>query len=268
MQILSVKYSENPVRLGNHHHDGHQILYVTSGEALVTIDGEAHSVKEGSLVILSRFEEHSVQVKRGVYKRYTLRISSDSREELSRDHLLFSVLVNRAAQFRHVIDVSAYRERLEALMSDMTKEYEDTGEMREELLAVYLKQFLIYLYRCAPDIFPSTVGGSARLIREVQGRLEGSYGEPFALSSLAAEYHISVSYLTHLFKEVTGYAPMEYLMLCRISAAKKFLCETDMPVKEIVDRCGFGDESNFSRTFKARTSMTPTGFRKQNRKSV
>lgn len=266
MHILSVKYSENPVKLGNHHHDGHQILYVASGEVQITIDGEVYDVGPGSLVILSRFEEHSIQVRQGEYKRYTLRISSDQSAELSGDHLLYSVLVNRSFGFRHVIDVGEERERVERLLADMTREYACPGAMGEELLGSYLKQLFILLYRCAPDVFPSAVSSGARMIRDAQRRLEGAYGSSFSLASLASEYHVSVSYFTHLFKEVTGYAPIEYLMLCRLSAAKQYLCETDLPIKEIVDRCGFGDESNFSRTFKARTSVTPSAFRRQNRR--
>ena len=82
------------------------------------------------------------------------------------------------------------------------------------------------------------------------------------LSELALGYHISESHLSHIFKSVTGYAPIEYLMSCRLSAAKNLLSSSDKSIKEIIDLCGFSDESNFSRTFKKKVGMTPTEFRK------
>jgi two-component system response regulator YesN len=51
-------------------------------------------------------------------------------------------------------------------------------------------------------------------------------------------------------------------MICRLSAAKNLLSSTDKGIKEIIDLCGFSDESNFSRTFREKVGMTPTEFRK------
>lgn len=266
MQVLSVKYSDLPVKLSRHYHDCHQILYVVSGTALVTIDGETYRASGGSLVILSRFEEHSVQVPEGGCRRYTLRISSEPSRGASDDYLLSSVLVNRAAQFRRVIDMGAERERFERLLADMVSEYNGDGTMRGEMLDLSLKQFLIALYRVVPDVFLADTNRSTVMIREAQMRFEREYGESFSLVGLAAEYHVSPSYFAHLFKETTGYAPIEYVMMCRLSAAKRYLCDTDLLIKEIVDLCGFGDESNFSRMFKAKTAMTPTAFRQKYRK--
>ena len=76
MRVLSVTYSENPIRIGSHYHDAHQLLYVEAGSVEVNIDGEPHRVEAGELVILSRFEEHSVRVLTPIYKRYALRLSA------------------------------------------------------------------------------------------------------------------------------------------------------------------------------------------------
>ena len=99
-------------------------------------------------------------------------------------------------------------------------------------------------------------------MRDLQTKFEKNYFEQFLLADLAEEYHISASHLSHVFKSITGYAPIEYLMVCRLSAAKSMLSTTDKSIKEIIDLCGFSDESNFSRTFREKVGMTPTEFRK------
>ena len=59
---------------------------------------------------------------------------------------------------------------------------------------------------------------------------------------------------------------MEYLQACRLSEAKRELAQGNRSIREIVDLCGFGDESNFSRTFRQRVGVTPTQFRKRYQK--
>ena len=54
---------------------------------------------------------------------------------------------------------------------------------------------------------------------------------------------------------------MNYLRLCRITAAKKLLASSDMPVSRIAASCGFSDHSNFSREFRQETGISPTEFR-------
>ena len=77
MQILSAKYSEQPIGMSNHYHDCHQILYIVSGKVIAKIGEKEYCAEDGSVLILSRFEEHSIRLISSEYKRYTLRISAD-----------------------------------------------------------------------------------------------------------------------------------------------------------------------------------------------
>ena len=147
-------------------------------------------------------------------------------------------------------------------MNAMTREYLQKPPMYEKTLDSMLMCLLVYIYRARPRLFLEDENTNTEIVREIQGRFEQEYAEHFTLSALASQYHISTSHLSHIFKGVTGYAPIEYLMICRLSAAKRLLSSTDKSIKEIVDLCGFSDESNFSRTFKEKVGMPPSEFRK------
>ena len=89
-----------------------------------------------------------------------------------------------------------------------------------------------------------------------------------SLSEISEQYHISSSHLSHIFKEITGYSTIDYLISCRLSAAKRLLSSTDINIKEIIYQCGFSDESNFSRMFKEKVGITPSEFRKRYKKGM
>ncbi len=47
------------------------------------------------------------------------------------------------------------------------------------------------------------------------------------------------------------------------AATKNDLIETRLAIGQIAERCGFGDSSNFSRTFKKQNATSPSQFRKK-----
>lgn len=263
MHILSVSYADTPAGLSRHYHDGHQILYIQKGIIRATVGGETCTVRDGGLLLLSRFEAHAIEVLSTDYCRYSLRISPSAAQNIQENDLLSSVLVNRAASFRHAVDTGEAMPAFDALFAELLHEYITPAPFRDELLDLGLQRLLIMLYRCAPELFLRETGHGTVIVQTIQRRFEADYTAEYHLADLAADYHLSPSHLSHLFKRITGYAPMEYLTACRLSAAKSLLTTTDFPVKEVVFRCGFSDASNFCRTFKTRTGLTPLAFRTQ-----
>ena len=263
MNILSVKYSEDRSGYSNHYHDAHEILYIVAGQIAVSISGIEYSAGAGSMLIFNRFEEHSVRVLTDDYCRYALLISS----EISRSadiYLLTSVLVNRSHGFKRVIDCTESKQVIEELLSQMNDEFILKRPMFESALSSSFIRILIELYRADPELFTPKGNRNTEIVRELQELFESRYSESYRIDTLASDYHVSSSHLVHVFKQITGYSPIEYLMSCRLSAAKNMLTESDKSIKEIIDLCGYSDESNFSRMFKARVGVTPSEFRKHN----
>ena len=261
MYVLSAGYSEDTNSYTRHFHDAHELLYVVAGRISVNVGGEEREAGAGSLLVFSRFEEHSVRVMSAEYRRFTLLISPDVARGTD-NYILSSVLINRSDDFDRVIEFEQAENEIGLLMKTMVGEYLAKAPMFEKTLDSMLMCLLVYLYRTRPRLFLEDENANTEIVREIQGRFEKDYSERFTLAALAAEYHISSSHLSHIFKDVTGYAPIEYLLICRLSEAKNLLKSTDKSIKEIIDLCGFSDESNFSRTFREKVGMTPTEFRK------
>ena len=84
---------------------------------------------------------------------------------------------------------------------------------------------------------------------------------PLKVSTLAALANLSTSHYTALFKQHTGYAPIDYLIRLRMHWACQLLDTTDLPVKKIAASVGYDDPFYFSRVFKMVNEASPTEYR-------
>ena len=55
-----------------------------------------------------------------------------------------------------------------------------------------------------------------------------------------------------------------YIIRKRITAAKKLLTETQLPVNTVADKVGYGNHSYFSKLFRRETGLTPQEWRREN----
>ncbi|GAB5058046.1 hypothetical protein COSHB9_24360 [Companilactobacillus alimentarius] len=82
------------------------------------------------------------------------------------------------------------------------------------------------------------------------------------IDEIAQEMGCSKSYLIHLFKRTTGVSIIEFLTSQRILSAKQLLLFTQLSVYEIANTLGYNGTSQFSRTFKNATGISPSQFKK------
>lgn len=89
------------------------------------------------------------------------------------------------------------------------------------------------------------------------------------ISEIAVALNLNKSYVSHVFKEMTGYTIMEYVMACRIQQAKYLLeAEETKQVQQIAYESGFENVSHFSRYFKEKLGITPKEYRKKTFKNL
>ena len=81
------------------------------------------------------------------------------------------------------------------------------------------------------------------------------------LEDTAGHVGLSPSYFSRVFKEEVGESFNSYLTALRISRGRAMLLDTDASIAEICDRCGFDDQSYFTKVFRKYTGVTPGRFR-------
>jgi transcriptional regulator GlxA family with amidase domain len=101
----------------------------------------------------------------------------------------------------------------------------------------------------------------ARRIHEVVMQIRENPRTPRSVAELARDFGWSASHFSRTFKAVTGHTPEIYGVLARLHRAQRLLRETNMPIGEIADACGYADIFFFSRQFKKFVGHSPSHYR-------
>jgi AraC family transcriptional regulator len=86
--------------------------------------------------------------------------------------------------------------------------------------------------------------------------------ESIDLQQVASEVGLSAFHFLRMFANVVGATPHQYLVRSRLRRAARLLHERERSVTDIASDVGFGDLSNFVRTFHRVAGVSPTEFRR------
>ena len=101
-------------------------------------------------------------------------------------------------------------------------------------------------------------------MQEVLAYINRNYTSPIKLETLARQFGVSVSFLSHEFVKYTGRSVYDYVLHRRVLQAKE-LINSAMPLGEVAYQCGFNDYSSFLRSFTKLAGMSPSAYRKSTR---
>jgi len=122
-----------------------------------------------------------------------------------------------------------------------------------------------YLHQLADTIFDLREDEKGRkdrdLISRIQGYIQDHLAEDISLVRLADLAGFNPSYLSRMFKQMTGTNISDYIFQARLEKAKELLALKHLKVQEIAAMVGFESPAYFSKFFKKATSMTPQGYR-------
>jgi AraC-like DNA-binding protein len=95
--------------------------------------------------------------------------------------------------------------------------------------------------------------------------IEANSHRPIDLEQVAVQAGISPFHFLRLFASVLDVTPHQYLVRSRLRHAARLLADDDISVTDIAYDVGFGDLSNFVRTFHRAAGVSPRRFREASR---
>lgn len=101
-------------------------------------------------------------------------------------------------------------------------------------------------------------------IQQAVHLIHQNYAEKLPLSAVAAQIHLSPTYLSKKFLEEMEVGFADYLNSYRLEMAKKMLeNEPDASISAVADHTGFNSQHYFSSLFRKNFGMTPSAYRVQ-----
>ena len=89
--------------------------------------------------------------------------------------------------------------------------------------------------------------------------IEENFNENISIQTLANKSHMSKSTFFRKFRETYGASPSSYIKKFRLEMACKFL-KAGYHLSEVASRCGFCDQSHFTKDFRQYKTLTPRQY--------
>ena len=231
-------------------YDSFLVLYVVRGRGYCYLDGQRVELGVGSLVLLDCYLPHRYGTDTGweiYWIHFDGRMARDTFEAVAqtrRQVILPKNTYHAAHALERIYTMFHVDKRIsEALISkDITS---------------IVTEFLVF------ELPEEGVPEHSTRIEEVLSYINEHIDQQLTLDSLAQRVSLSPFYFSRVFRKETGYTLREYLINTRINAARFYLRTTELSLKEISYRCGYGSDSTFCTTFKRITGMTPLEYRNQ-----
>jgi transcriptional regulator GlxA family with amidase domain len=83
------------------------------------------------------------------------------------------------------------------------------------------------------------------------------------IEALAKRFGMSARTFNRAVAGRLGMGPGRFVEQCRLERARRYLEETNEPVSQIAERCGYATSDGLRLAFERNLSVTPRGYRKR-----
>lgn len=256
-----------------HSHEQYEIYLFHKGTCRYLIHNQIYDLEPGDILLMDGLALHKPNVpKESDYIRSHIHFTPEFilpvLESLGAASLLdvFHQLHHCLIRPARIDDVKEI-EKLFRKISEV-QNYDDISPQEKEWeLKTLLTQILLKVNRLGHTASQKAAADNydkAQHAEKIATFIRDKFHEKVSIEQIAEHLNLSKSYVSHVFKEMTGYTVMEYVMATRLQQVK-YLLEIDegKTLQQIADECGFESVSHFSRFFKANVGMTAREYRQK-----
>lgn len=223
------------------------ITYVVNGVAEYHIGSEVYQVKKGDLICIPR---------------HTYRAAATPPENPIESYAANFFLFDRSGEYltlplpviSHIGIIPKLISRFHELSDTWVQK--DFGYMLKVrgLLCLILHQILSLLLDSSHLAYEDPrIKNSIRYINL-------HYSEPLCIDEMAEQFHLHPTYYGSLFRESMGMTFKQYLISVRLNYAENMLKSGEYSIGEVALQCGFSDIFYFSKLFKEKKGIPPSGL--------
>lgn len=231
----------------------YHILYIAEGRCSVTSKGETIEAPKGSVIVYlpGQPQEYSFNPDDGSISYY-IHFTGSGCEQLMHD----------TALNKNNIFYIGKSHTLEELFDTLISEYKQKLKFGTQRMNGILIEIISVIGR--KNAYMMSGGSDTnKRFEMVCEYIHNNFAKSLTLKELATMCSLSESRFSHLFTEIFGKSPKQYIMNVRMENAKELLLDSDMSVLEVASAVGIDDQNYFSRIFKKHCGISPTEFRNE-----
>jgi len=251
-----------------HYHDAYEMFLFLNGKASMYYDEEYHPMNPGDLYIIPPDVPHGAACYDSkVYDRVVVNVREELLRDLSTGVTDLSVFLSENTEGKiKVVNLNTKaQKRLIQMVEEMPHEEEDGKPSFGHDIEIRARAalLLVELNRLVSE-FHAQSGKKSRpkLVENIVDYIAEHLTESITLEILANQFFISSKYISSVFHKSMGMTLREYIITKRVEYAKKLLSE-GKNVSEACELSGFGDYSNFIRTFTLIAGISPGKYARQ-----
>lgn len=255
---------KNTYEVPEHTHDFLTIQYVVSGRSLFVINGQEFEAKKEDLVIINPGTVHTHKPIHG--KEST--IFNLGIENLN----IKGYPPNYVPIFSSIVPIRRYQHEIYNCYHEIITAQEKKDVAWDLLTQVQSQQFLVWVLKeLSPqrsgnieDYFQLKMYDKNTIAQTITNYFQENYMKKISVEEIARYTYLSTTYVTKIYKEITGDTPINYLIRLRMDKAREILSEGHFSVQEVAKQVGYDDPYYFSKLFKKRYGCSPSEYKKKN----
>ena len=230
-------------------HNSLELIFVFEGEGEILCDCRKYKLSAGDTVIVNSGEVHRITTDSSM--KYHCLIIGES-------FCLENGVNIGETRFMTRIRDEKSREFLGIIIDEWSKDSQSSViAVRSAALSMLLHLYknFIFEYSSERDRYQSD-----SIINALEF-LNNNFCSEHSLDEVAKHAGMSKYHFLREFKRYTGHTPIKYSHILRCEYAKRLLRSSDASIGDIAAKCGYENQSYFSKTFKAYTGLLPREFR-------
>lgn len=236
---------------------GHHVLvYITAGKGgSIEINQKSYPAQQGMLFYIPAGAVHTFNMdSKGmdaltVHFSYAHALFSDDEWEIENEP--------KPLPLRPVQQIKdAYR--VDEILKNLSETWYTKQPGYEFLAKALLQQLLAAVFQSIHK--QDRNYAASQKVETVIRFMHAHLGQKITMDELSGIAKLSPAYLSRIFRDATGYAPIEYFSKIKTDKAKELFIEGNKKIKEVALSLGFTDEFYFSRLFKKAEGVSPSEF--------
>lgn len=272
-KLIAVRTHTRFVHFPLHRHNYIEVIYVCEGSLTNIIDGKKVAVNKGELLFLNQFTKHEIlpagEDDIAINFMVLPEFFDVAYSMAGNNNVLADFLVNVLRQdeergeylYFKVSEVLQIQNLLENIIYSLVTGRGEQNRINQTtmgLIFLYLIDSVQFVEMRVPNQYENMISMTTLDYIEQKYRTA-------TLTELCEILHLPMHVLSKMIKKTTGFNFKELLQRKRLSKAAELMCDTDLPVSDIIAAVGYENNSYFHRVFKERYHTTPRVFRVENK---